>query len=160
MRLLWHLCAIHLAGSRNRAARLIGSQQRAFSFYEPIPLRQSVISMWSSMSCLLQDITLIFQSFPQPSATLGPDSLRHALPNHFLLDCITSPMQRHASDLTGPDFISTRRSHRLPKRDPRIQRVMLGPDPSRHGYGVLARHVEQHNNKLQAWRSMGKLFYA
>lgn len=112
------------------------------------------------MRRLLQDITLIFQSFPHPSATLSLDSLRHALPNPFVLDCITSPMQCNAFDLTSPDFSPTRRSHRLPKRDPRIQCVMLGPDSSRHGYGVLAKHMEQHNNNLQAWRGMGQLFYA
>ena len=160
MRLFWHLSAIHLAGSRNRAARLIGSQRRAFDLCEPISLRQSVILRWSSMSRLLPDSTLIFQSFPHPSATLSLDSLRHALPNPIVLDRISLSMQCHASDLTSPDFSSTRRSHRLPKRDPRIQCVMLGPNSSRHGYGVLAKYMEQHNNNLQAWRGMGKLFYA
>ena len=160
MRLLWHLCAIHLAGSRNRAARLTGSRLRAFSLCEPIPMWQSVISTWSSMSCLLQDITLVFQSFPHPSTTLSLGSLRHALPNPFLLDCLTLSMQRHASDLTSAYFSSTGRSHRLRKRDPRIQCVMLGPDSSRPGNGVLAKYLEQHYNHLQAWRGMGQLFYA
>ena len=94
------------------------------------------------------------------SNTLLLRKLRHAFPNFCLLDCIALPMQRHASGLTISNYSPTRCGHRLPKRDARTQRFMLGPHPSSRWYGVLAKHVEYYNNHLQGGRAMGKLFHA
>ena len=143
LRLSQLACASLLAWSRNRAACLIDSLCCASGSYEPPSSKKPVILRWFRVQLFIrQEKFLISQSSLQPSATLSLDSSRYAFLNSLLLDRVNFSMQSHASDLTTPDFSPARRGHRLSKCDGRIQCIMLESDSSKHGNGVLAKHME------------------
>ena len=102
----------------------------------------------------------IYLSIDSTTTDVIIEKSRHAFSFALLPSRISLPLQCPTSDLTTSHSTPTRRDHRLPKHDARVQRDMLGSDPRKGGHEILPKHMEQDNNNLQTGRMVGQLLHA